>query len=205
MDSKLTQLAQNKPENAEFLSRNSYNWMKRQIQTLRNPTKMARDIKNEKNRYVSKSTLGINSKFLIGGLYFFFYNPKLKDDLPYYDIFPLVIPLERYSDGFLGINLHYLPIRYRMMLMMKIKNFAIYNDQDEIKRLRVTYDILNASRRYREFKPCIKRYLNTHIRSQILAVQPDEWDIATYLPVHQFRKAPSKDVWQESVETIRNS
>ena len=205
MDSKLTTLAQNKPENAEFLSRNSYNWMKRQIQTLRNPVQMARDIKNEKHRYVNKATLGINSKFLIGGMYFFFYNPKLKDDLPYYDIFPLVIPLERYSDGFLGINLHYLPIRYRMMLMGKLKNFAIYNDQDEIKRLRVTYDILNASRRYREFKPCIKRYLNSHIRSRILAVEPNEWDVAMYLPVHQFRKAPATDVWQESVETIRNS
>ena len=171
MDSKLTQLAQNKPENAEFLSRNSYNWMKRQIQVLRNPTQIARGIKNEKHRYVSPQTLGINSKFLIGGMYFFFYNPKLKDDLPYYDIFPLVIPLEKYSDGFLGINLHYLPIRYRMMLMMKLKNFAIYNEQDEFKRLRVTYDILNASRRYREFKPCIKRYLNSHIRSRILAAE----------------------------------
>lgn len=205
MESKLTKLAQDKPENAEFLSRNSYAWMKRQIQTLRNPTQIVRDIKNERHRYVNKSTLGISSKFLIGGMYFFFYNPKLKDDLPYYDIFPLVIPLEKYPDGFLGLNLHYLPIRYRMMLMMKLKNFAIYNDQDEIKRLRVTYDILNASRRYREFKPCIKRYLNSHIRSRVMAVEPQEWDVALYLPVHQFKKAPPKDVWQESVETIRNS
>lgn len=205
MESKLTKLSQDKPANAEFLSRESYAWMKRQIQTLRNPTQIARDIKNERHRYVNKATLGINSKFLIGGMYFFFYNPKLKDDLPYYDIFPLVIPLEKYPDGFLGLNLHYLPIRYRMMLMMKLKNFAIYNDQDEIKRLRVTYDILNASRRYREFKPCIKRYLNSHIRSRVMAVEPQEWDVALYLPVHQFKKAPPKDVWQESVETIRNS
>ena len=205
MDSKLTELTKNKPDNAEFLSRNSFNWMKRQIQTLRNPAQIARGIKNEKHRYVSPQTLGINSKFLIGGMYFFFYNPKLKDDLPYYDIFPLVIPLEKYSDGFLGINLHYLPIKYRLMLMMKLKNFAIYNEEDEVKRLRVTYDILNASRRYREFKPCIKRYLNSHIRSRILAVEPNEWDVAMYLPVHQFRKAPVKDVWQESVETIRNT
>ena len=68
MESKLTQLSQNKPENAEFLSRNSYNWMKRQIQTLRNPTKMARDIKNEKHRHLDKYNLGINTKFKLGGL-----------------------------------------------------------------------------------------------------------------------------------------
>ena len=91
------------------------------------------------------------------------------------------------------------------MLMMKLKNFAIYNDEDEIKRLRITYDILNASRRYREFKPCIKRYLNSHIRSRIMAVDHNEWDVALYLPVQQFRKAAPKDIWQESVETIRNS
>lgn len=205
MESKLTKLAQEKPDNTAFLSRDAYTWMKRKIQFLRNPTQIARDIKNERHRYVNRSTLGINSKFLLGGMYFFFYNPKLKGELPYYDVFPLVIPLEKYPDGFLGVNLHYLPIRYRMMLMMKLKNFAIYNDEDEIKRLRVTYDILNASRRYKEFRPCIKRYLNTHIQSRILAVEPNEWDVAMYLPVHQFRKAPAKDVWQESVETIRNS
>lgn len=205
MESKLTQLSQNKPENAEFLSRDSYNWMKRQIQTLRNPAQISAGIRAEKHRGVNRNTLGINTKFLLGGLYFFNYNPKLKNDLPYYDIFPLVIPLERYPDGFLGLNLHYLPIQYRYNFLTKLKKFAIYNEQDEIKRLRVTYDLLNASRRYKEFRPCIKRYLNSHIRSRILAVAPQEWDVALYLPVHQFKKENAGAVWQESVEQIRNS
>ncbi len=34
---------------------------------------------------------------------------------------------------------------------------------------------------------------------------PDEWDVATYLPVHQFKKQPAKTVWQDSIEEIRNS
>ena len=54
-----------------------------------------------------------NSPFF-GKLNMFFYNPKLKKELPYYDTFPLVLPIERYSDGFLGINFHYLPIPLRM-------------------------------------------------------------------------------------------
>ena len=33
-----------------------------------------------------------------GKLNMFFYDPKLKQKLPYYDIFPLVLPLKRYSD-----------------------------------------------------------------------------------------------------------
>ena len=39
-----------------------------------------------------------------GKLNMFFYDPKFKKKLPYYDTFPLVLPLETYSDGFLGIN-----------------------------------------------------------------------------------------------------
>ena len=46
-----------------------------------------------------------------GRLNMFFYDPKFKKTLPYYDTFPLVLPLEPYSDGFLGINLHYLPMK----------------------------------------------------------------------------------------------
>ena len=40
-----------------------------------------------------------------GRLNMFIYDPKLKKKLPYYDTFPLVLPLENYNDGFLGIKL----------------------------------------------------------------------------------------------------
>ena len=42
-----------------------------------------------------------------GKMYFYFYDPKYKAVLPIYDRFPLVIPIEPYPDGFLGLNLHY--------------------------------------------------------------------------------------------------
>ena len=41
-----------------------------------------------------------------GRLNMFTYNPKHKKTLPYYDTFPLVLPIEKYPDGFLGINFH---------------------------------------------------------------------------------------------------
>ena len=139
----------------------------------------------------------------MGGLYYFLYDPKTKDDMPYYDKFPLVMPLKREPDGFLGLNFHYLPIRYRINFMRKLMPFAIYNDDDEIKRIRITYPILDASKRFKEFRPCIKKYLYTQVRSKILAVEPQEWDIALYLPIQQFRKETAKTVWQESVDEIR--
>lgn len=182
------------------MSRESLNWLLKRIQDLRNPANLARPLTREKHRYTRPSD---RQKFLMGGLYYFYYDPKTKDDLPYYDKFPLVMPLKRDPEGFIGLNFHYLPLRYRIIFMKKLMNLAIYNDDDEIKRIRITYPILDSSSRYREFKPCIKRYLYTNIRSRILAVEPQEWDVALYLPIQQFKKAPVKTVWQESLEQIR--
>ena len=44
----------------------------------------------------------------IGLLNLFFYDPKYKKTLPYYDIYPLVLPLDTIPGGFAGINFHYL-------------------------------------------------------------------------------------------------
>ena len=43
----------------------------------------------------------------VGRLNLFGYNPKLRRTLPYYDIFPLVLPLEAIPGGFIGMNFHY--------------------------------------------------------------------------------------------------
>lgn len=184
------------------MSRESLRWLNKRIQSLRNPAGMARPMTKETGRYVRPAD---RQKFLMGGLYYFYYDPKTKNELPYYDRFPLVMPLKREPDGFIGLNLHYLPIRYRINFMKKLLPLAIYNDEDEIKRIRITYPILDASNRYKEFRPCIKKYLYGHVKSRILAVEPQEWDIALYLPIQQFRKQPVATVWQESVEQIRTT
>ena len=184
------------------MSRESVVWLAKKVAELRNPGRLVVPITKEKGRFTRPTN---RQKFLMGGLYFFVYDPKTKDALDYYDRFPLVMPLQRHEDGFLGLNLHYLPVKYRIIFMRKLMPLAIYNDEDEIKRIRITYQILEASKRYKEFKPCIKRYLYPHIKSRILAVEPQEWDTALYLPVQQFKKAPVNKVWKESLEEIRNS
>ena len=183
-------------------SRESYKWLMRKIASLRNPTSSSNLMTKETHRFVRPND---RQKFLMGGLYFFVYDPKGKAELPYYDRFPLVIPLKRTSDGFIGLNLHYLPLRYRIRFLQKLLPFAIYNDEDEIKRLRVTYPMLDASSRFKEFRPCIKHYLYNHVKSRILSVEHNEWDIAVFLPIQQFKKAKPQEVWQESVNEIRKS
>jgi len=68
-----------------------------------------------------------------GNLNMFFYDPKFKKTLPYYDRFPLVLPLERYSDGFLGINLHYLPIPLRIRLLDELMDYSTDTNFDSQK------------------------------------------------------------------------
>ena len=184
-----------------LMSRDAIVWLREKVSSLRNPTLMARGITKEKQRHVRTNDY---RKFMIGGLYFFAYNPKTRDDLPYYDKFPLVMPLKRESDGFIGLNFHYLPIGYRIRFLQKLLPLALY-DGDDIRRIRITYDILDASRRYREFRPCIKKYLLSNIKSKIVKVESEEWDTALFIPVHQFKKAQPQTVWKESVEEIRNS
>ena len=151
-----------------------------------------------------KSDIGqLVSNIEIGSMYLYFYDPKWKDQLPFYDTFPLVLPFSPAKGGFYGINLHYLPYKYRVAFLRKLLEYAVLDKDDEIKRLRITYDILSASRRFREFRPCIKRYLYDHVKSRIVTFQPNEWETAIYLPLQQFKKATPQEVWQDSVEEIR--
>lgn len=179
------------------LSKDSLDWMKKKIQELRSPAAIAMSMAKEKSRRTTTIKLG--------RLYCFYYDPKTKDDLPYYDRFPMVLVLDRYPDGFLGLNLHYLPYKYRVAFLRKLFQYAVLDKEDEIKRLRVTYDILTASRRLREFQPCIKRYLYQHTMSRILTIEPNEWEIAALLPLQQFKKARASTVWQDSIEEIRKN
>ena len=196
MESKLTQLANARPSDMQMGSKKSLEWLSQKIAELRGTSNIPAGMSRERFRQVDN--------FRLGKLYCFYYDPKGKENLPYYDRFPMVLAIEKYNDGFLGLNLHYLPFNYRLAFLSKLLKFAVQGEPGEIDRLRVTYDILVASKRLKEFRPCIKRYLSGHIQSKILAIQPNEWDIAAFLPLQQFRGAKSQEVWQESLEQIRN-
>jgi len=130
-----------------------------------------------------------------GRLNMFFYDPKLKKKLPYYDRFPLVLPLEKYNDGFLGINLHYLPIPLRIKLLDRLVDFSNNTKFDESTRLNVSYQNL---KRVRLIKPTIKRYLAGKVKSRFRRVDADEFTVATLLPVARFSKATAAQVHRDS-------
>ena len=130
-----------------------------------------------------------------GRLNLFFYDPKFKKTLPYYDTFPLVLPLENYSDGFLGINLHYLPIPLRIRLLDRLNDFSNNVKFDESTFLNVSYDDV---KKLQFVKPTIHKYLSGYVRSRFRRIDADEFVIATLLPVQRFKKATASQVWSDS-------
>ena len=129
----------------------------------------------------------------------FFYDPKWKKKLPYYDTFPLVLPIEKYPDGFLGINMHYLPIPLRIRLLDKLVDFSNNTKFDESTKLIVNYSKL---KNVRLIKPTLHRYLAGHTKSQFRRIDADEFTIATLLPVQRFKKASETAVWSDSRKMI---
>jgi hypothetical protein len=159
----------------------------------------AQDAKNIKFSQLGPKT----NTFEVGSMFFFIYDPKTKDVLNYYDRLPLVFPIETYVDGFLGINLHYLPPNMRAKLLDKMLHLRTTPKIDERTRLQLSYQLLNAARRYDLFKPCVKRYLWSQMRSQLIRIMPQEWDVALYIPVERFAKVSSKEqVWRQSMEQV---
>lgn len=133
-----------------------------------------------------------------GFMYMYVYDPKTKDDLPYYDRFPLIIMTEPAPGGFYGLNLHYLHPKIRALFLDKLLSTIKGKEIDEKTRLRTRYEILARARKFREFAPCFKRYLFDHVKSRIAQVPGNEWDIAIFLPTEHFKGASKTKVWAES-------
>ena len=98
-------------------------WLRAKVKDLK-PTSSA--LMKDRDRLKNTS--------MIGKMYFYFYDPKTKDSMPYYDRFPLVIPIERYNDGFLGLNLHYIHPKQRILLLDKLSQYATDSRYDKNTR-----------------------------------------------------------------------
>lgn len=128
-----------------------------------------------------------NDYTVIGKMYFFKYDPKLKKTLPIYDIYPLVFPIEPYQDGFLGLNLHYLSGGERGLLVSKLREFSNNNKNNKTTRLRLSYDLLAGTKKLAsDTRPCIKRYLFSQVRSSFMEITANEWDKVVELPLELF-------------------
>jgi hypothetical protein len=158
----------------------------------------------KRNQLMREEEVELRSRFLPGQMVMYFYDPKLKDVLPYYDRFPLTIIIDKAPGGFYGLNLHYLPPLLRGKLLDSLINDTPTNNQknDETTRLELNYQKLKTAAKYKFFKPAFKHYLTDHVRSKFALVSPPEWEIAAFLPMADWGKGSQGKVWRDSRSMI---
>jgi len=128
-----------------------------------------------------------------GKMNFFVYNPKHRETLPYYDKFPLILPLQVEQAHFIGLNFHYLSIPYRLQLLEKLQRFRRGTGENEIMKVR--WDRVNN---FKESNAVVKKYLKNHVRSVFREINPDEMLTAILLPVQSFSKRSIYKVYADS-------
>ena len=144
----------------------------------------------------------IRTRQVYGSMYHFQYDPKLKKQLPYYDRFPLCIPVQKAKGGFHGMNLHYLHPRIRARFLDALMDLTTNERYDRSTKMRLTYNLIKGSGKLKWFKPCFKHYLTSNIQSQLLLIEPADWEIAIFLPTDSFRKVAADSVWSKSGKSI---
>jgi hypothetical protein len=159
-------------------------------------------------REYDQSDMRTTSQIQIGCMYCFLYDPKWKDELPYYDRFPLIFITDTWVDKsgkahFAGINMHYLPYKQRAALMDALLDLQNNTTILSNKKLLISYGIMKKAATSKWFAPTYKRYLKNHVRSRLVKIPYEEWIIASLMPVAEFSKASQKDVWKDSLKKTK--
>ena len=165
--------------------------------------KKARAIRGiSREELMKEEPISSSGRRIIGSMQMFFYDPKHKETLPYYDTFPLVIVVKPAKGGFLGLNLHYLPPTLRAMFLDALMDNVTSKKSDDAK-FDLTVRLLAGTSKLRYYEPCIKHYLNAHVKSKFAEVKAPEWEIATFLPTAQFEKADKRKIYADSRRMLR--
>jgi hypothetical protein len=135
-------------------------------------------------------------------MHMFFYDAKTADSMEYWDKFPLTMVVQPAEGGFYGLNLHYISPPVRALLLSRLYDISSNKRFDESTKINMSYDILSSSQKYRQFKPCWKRYLLDHVRSPFSIVPASDWEMAVYLPSESFTGASKEKVWMDSQKMI---
>lgn len=128
---------------------------------------------------------------LPGSLMFFAYDPKTKEKLPEYDLFPLSMCFGLKEDGFYGYNLHFLDMGTRMYITKLVNRSTTISDKPYVQ-YRLANAALESLYDKDPFKGVVKRYLYSHVRSPIITIHPDDWELIIGLPLDKIVKGKRK-------------
>tara|TARA_Y100000389_G_C17442032_1_gene509205 strand:+ start:492 stop:1067 length:576 start_codon:yes stop_codon:yes gene_type:complete len=150
----------------------------------------------------TRSDLGeFTNKLEPGNMYMYVYDPKFKDTLPYYDQFPLCLPFDDMTGGFVGLNLHYLPPLLRAKLLGELLNYTDKELSDKSK-IEVSWSTLKSFSKFPGVQPTVKKYLYSQVNSRFLKIHPEHWKASIFLPTQNFVGASTQKVYRDSRDII---
>jgi len=164
--------------------------------------KKARSMRVNRSQLMQEDEIQLKGRSVTGAMFMFFYDPKHKKTLPYYDTFPLIIVVGPADGGFIGLNLHYLPIPLRAKFLDALMDTTNNKKYDNSTKFALSYEMLKNASKMKYFKPCYKHYLTKHVRGKMAFVPAPEWEIATFLPTADFQKASAGTIYGQSRSMI---
>jgi hypothetical protein len=140
---------------------------------------------------------------LPGSMYFFFYDPKHKDTLPFYDRFPLSFIFNVTPKSFFGINFHILPYIIRGKLFDKMWQIAKANRNNPRQQVqKLNWQYLSNVATFPEVRPAVRQYLWSHVRSRFMQIPIEDWKTAIMLSNSDFVKMHQAQVNRWAVSEI---
>lgn len=179
--------------------RRSIDWYKKKINDLGGNSPLA---KTE----LLKTTKALQTNMIVPGtMNFFAYDPKYKEELPFYDKFPLSMVFSVEGNLFRGINFHYLSYPLRAALYDKLAAIAGQNPSDPNRVRRLNWKLLSNAAKFPMVAPAVKSYLFSHVRSKFITIPIEDWKSAIFLPVESFAKKSREYVARNSGQKIRKA
>lgn len=176
--------------NIKQLNQKSQAWFTRQANSL-NGVVTAESVMN-------LNLLGGKQKNNVqpGKMYCYFYDPKGKATLPFYDTFPMVLPFSADKTGFHGINMHYLPYKLRFKLLDSLLSISQSKALTPNAKIQMSWKLVGSLGTSALAKFATKQYLFSHVRSQFVEIPADKWSLALMMPVESFKKQNKNTVWR---------
>ena len=172
----------------------------RAIEKISSPTRLSFDYLRQNSS--DKQVLPGNA-VRRGHLYFFRYQAENRRPGDYYDALPFVLVTNILSNGFAGINFHYLPYRQRAIFMDALVQTQIVNSLNSLQsKIDVTPHELKNIDKYQLYRGCYRSYRVSRMQSPLLQIGKTQWATALFLPVELFRGASNTVVWNKTQRRI---
>lgn len=139
---------------------------------------------------------------LFGFPMMFKYSPKHASTLPYYDILPMPILLNKLPDGFLGLNIHYLPWAKRLQLADRLVRASKNRKRITYPQIKRAWNSLRLPMGYANL--IIRRYLTSHIQSDIAVFTWETYRAAAVNIPGKWRKKSERAVFTAMMSKWKN-